>query len=321
MKKLTIIMTGASSFTGAAFIKVLSEAGHFVIAPLRKSRTSYKGVRAKRLAELERHCRLVPNAPFGFDSFLNLIMEQKHLDILCHHGAEATNYKSSDFNLFQALENNALNIGPVLDCLEAKGCQHVCLTGTVFEPNEGVGSQMDRAFSPYGLSKSLTAQVFRYHCQQRRLRLGKFVIPNPFGPWEDLKFTSTMALNWLNYKPGVIHHPHYVRDNVPVSLLALGYQQFLTDLTSVNQEGYAHIAPSFYAESQEAFTTRFAGEMEGRLGVQCQFGIKEAKAHTEPKVRINTDELDPIALGWSEKGAWDELAQYYKQLSRFSQDS
>jgi len=44
------------------------------------------------------------------------------------------------------------------------------------------------AFSPYGLSKGLTAQAFRYWCGALDVPLGKFVLPNPFGPFEEPRF-------------------------------------------------------------------------------------------------------------------------------------
>ena len=41
------------------------------------------------------------------------------------------------------------------------------LSGSVFEGGEGSGSQGLPDFSPYGLSKALTAQMFRYYCGTR----------------------------------------------------------------------------------------------------------------------------------------------------------
>ena len=55
------------------------------------------------------------------------------------------------------------------------------LTGSVFEQNEGAGEPPLVAFSPYGLSKGLTAEVVRHRCREFGIRYGKFVIPNPFG--------------------------------------------------------------------------------------------------------------------------------------------
>ena len=82
-------------------------------------------------------------------------------------------------------------------------------------------------FSAYGLSKALTAQVFRYYCGRAGLSLGKFVIPNPFGPYEEPRFTAYLMKNWLTGGTPSCSSPAYVRDNIHVSLLAKAYPGLL----------------------------------------------------------------------------------------------
>ena len=108
-------------------------------------------------------CRPVHGCSFGDERFLALIREGGW-DLLCHHAADVTNYKSPDFDAVAALRNNTHNLPAVLEALGAAGCRRVLLTGSVFEGGEGAGSQGLPDFSPYGLSKALTAQVFRYYC-------------------------------------------------------------------------------------------------------------------------------------------------------------
>ena len=43
---------------------------------------------------------------------------------------------------------------------EQKRVQSIGLTGSVFEPDEGEGSDDLRAVSAYGLSKGLTSEIF-----------------------------------------------------------------------------------------------------------------------------------------------------------------
>jgi nucleoside-diphosphate-sugar epimerase len=83
-----------------------------------------------------------------------------------------------------------------LKFLQAKGCNRVIVTGSVFEPNEG-GEGDTRAVSPYGLSKGLTFHVFKYFAETLGMQLGKFVIPNPFGPYEEPRFTAYLIRSWL----------------------------------------------------------------------------------------------------------------------------
>src|SRR5947209_11593970 len=130
---------------------------------------------------LEKRCRAVYGVSFGSAEFIELIRASR-FDLLCHHAADVTNYKSPDFNAVEAVAANTHNVTNVLAALKQSGGKGVLLTGSVFENDEGAGSEGLPAFSPYGLSKSLTYQAFRYYTRAAGLPLGKFVIPNPFGP-------------------------------------------------------------------------------------------------------------------------------------------
>lgn len=229
--------------------------------------------------------------------------------MLCHHAAEATDYKSPDFDFVKALERNTKNIKTVLASLQKKGCRRILLTGSIFEQNEGSGTDNLRAVSPYGLSKGLTSDVFQFFAATLRMKLGKFVIPNPFGPYEEPRFTSYLARSWFEKKIPTIATPGYVRDNIHVSLLARAYVDFAERLT----EDVAARHPSGYCETQGDFTRRFSREMEKRLAFRCPFTLNQQDLFPEPKVRINTDQLDHLALGWEETEAWDQLAAYYEE--------
>ena len=226
---MRILFTGASSFTGYWFVKTLAAAGHEIVATFRASSAyAYDPVRARRVKELAPLCRQVP-CSFGDQAFLDLIGDGGW-DLLCHHAADVTNYKSPDFNVTAAVENNTRHIAAVLTGLRAGGCTRILLTGSVFESDEGAGESPLRAFSPYGLSKALTAQVFRYYTQVHGLPLGKFVIPNPFGPLEEPRFTAYLVKSWYEGKTPSVETPAYVRDNIHVSLLAAVYAQFAQSL-------------------------------------------------------------------------------------------
>jgi nucleoside-diphosphate-sugar epimerase len=188
----------------------------------------------------------------------------------------------------------------------------VLLTGSVFEGGEGAGSEGLPDFSPYGLSKALTAQAFRYYCARAGMGLGKFVIPNPFGPFEEPRFTAYLVKNWFSGQTPGCATPLYVRDNIHVSLLARAYAQFAAEL---GPSGFVKRSPSGYVESQGAFALRFAAELRRRLDLPCPVELKQQIDFAEPRVRINTDVPDAAALGFSEEAAWDELAEYYRERS------
>jgi UDP-glucose 4-epimerase len=309
---MKILFTGASSFTGYWFVQELSRAGHEVTVIFRRRPEEYPDeLRRKRVQMLQKICHLVFGLDFGREKFLELV-KQPGWDVLCHHAADVTNYKSPDFNVAAAVENNTRNLAAVLNAMKSAGCSRVVLTGSVFENDEGAGSEGLPAFSPYGLSKALTAQMFRHYAARSGLSLGKFVIPNPFGPFEEPRFTAYLVKNWFANATPAVSTPAYVRDNIHVSLLAKVYLSFVQSLPAA--AGFTRINPSGYVESQGSFALRFAREMQPRLRLPCQLELKQQADFSEPRIRINTDLPDAAALGWDESTAWDGMADFYRQL-------
>ena len=307
---MKILFTGASSFTGFWFIRELAAAGHSVTAVFRRQTEEYPDVtRRHRVALASATSRPVYGCCFGDERFLALISEGGW-DLLCHHAAEVTNYKSPNFDTVAALRNNTNNLPVVLDALQASGCRRLLLSGSVFEGGEGAGSQGLPDFSPYGLSKALTCRMFAYYCERAGVGLGKFVIPNPFGPFEEPRFTAYLMKTWLAGATAVCSSPAYVRDNIHVSLLAKVYARFAAEFPAT---AVTRINPSGYAESQGAFTVRMSQEMRPRLKLPCLVELKKQIDFSEPRVRINTDIPDVDAVGWDEPSAWDEMAHFYQR--------
>ncbi|MCC6449790.1 MAG: NAD(P)-dependent oxidoreductase [Candidatus Aureabacteria bacterium] len=309
---MEILFTGASSFTGYWFVRTLAEAGHRVRATFTlESPAAYSGLRAERVTALLPLCEPVFGCRFGDEKFISAIQGSHRWDLFCHHAAEAADYRSEKFDVSGALAANTLNLAGVLDALGEKGCRAAVLTGSVFEQDEGRGDD-PRAFSPYGLSKGFTWQLFRYRCARAGFRLGKFVIPNPFGPYEEERFTSFLVRSWTRGEKPAVKTPAYVRDNIHVGLLARAYAKFAEE-TARGGDPVARLNPSGYAESQGDFTSRFAAEMERRLPFPCPFDLAEQVDFPEPRVRVNTDPAAALVPGWDEPAAWDELAAYYRR--------
>jgi nucleoside-diphosphate-sugar epimerase len=307
-----VLFTGASSFTGAWFVRELAAAGHEVTATFRRRPEAYEDpVRRRRVELAVERCRPAYGVSFGDERFLALAREGPW-DLLAHHAADVTNYRSMDFDAIGALGNNTRALPEVLAALAAGGCRRVLLTGSVFEGGEGAGSEGLPDFSPYGLSKALTATTFRYHCRRARVHLGKFVIANPFGPHEEPRYTAHLMKGWLTGGTPSCNNPSYVRDNIHVSLLAKAYAAFAAGLPA--EPGFSHLAPSGYPESMGAFTLRLAGEMRPRLGLPCPVELKRQTEFAEPRVRIAVDVPDAEALGFDEAAAWDAMASYYRDL-------
>jgi nucleoside-diphosphate-sugar epimerase len=304
-----VLLTGASSFTGYWFAKQLREAGHEVVAPVSGARITYSGTRGARIDELSGLVEIVWNREFGGAGFLELV-ESHAVDVLCLHGARTSDYRSPDFDVAAAFAANTRELPRTLRTLRAGGLSGVVLTGSVFEPDEGTGSRPLRAFSPYGVTKGITATYVRHLCEALGLRYGKFVISNPFGPYEEERFCSTMVAQWTKGLVPQVRTPRYVRDNIHVDLLARAYVAFVEDLYSTGR--HDKCGPSGYVETQGDFALRFAEAIGSRLGIRTELDLLDQSDFPEPRVRFNTDSVDEVALGWSEHAAWDRLAEYYR---------
>jgi nucleoside-diphosphate-sugar epimerase len=308
---MRILFTGASSFTGYWFVKSLHSIGHDLTCTFTAAnKGDYTGLRKVRIDEIEKIATCSYNVKFGDDNFIKLAKENKY-DLVCHHAADVTNYKEIGFNTIAALENNTNNIFDVFNILSSNNCIGIILTGSVFEAGEGAGSDNLPNFSPYGLSKTLTSQVFDFYTKHFGLKFGKFVIPNPFGQFEEPRFTSYLINNWLQNKTPTVNTPLYIRDNIHVRLLSDYYTYFVNEVYNSNLVSLK-INPSGYIESQGSFTLRLANAMRKRLNKPCEFELNKQTSFSEPLFRANTSFIKSIYDQFNEESAWDELAEFYK---------
>lgn len=302
---MKVLMTGASSFTGYHFARALHSRGWSITATFRSKEESYQGIRRSRVEHLKSLCNCIFETSFGGANFCELAAQGWTL--LCNHGAEVTNYRSARFSVSEALANNTRNLVQVLESLRAGGTLRVLQTGSVFEGGEGAGSDGLPDLSAYGLSKRLTHETFAFYCRQTGLTLEKFVIPNPFGAWEEGRFTSYLIQSWLRDETPACRTPRYIRDNIHVELLAQAYCRAC-------EAGGLKRSPSGYTESQGQFVQRLAKAMSPRLGRACQYSLCSDHFLEEPYCRINTDPWLPE--DWDAEQAWDEMANFYIDSSR-----
>lgn len=309
---MRILITGASSFTGYWFVRSLRALGHEVVATFTATAASYAGAdsRALRYAHLQQLCECVHKTRFGDTRFLNLLTSGAVFDRVCHHGAQVGDYRNSDYDVLAAVQANTLAVDQVLACMAQRGVGRLLLTGSVFERGEGLGTTHTEAASAYGLAKSVTSDVFRFYAARHGVTLGRFVIPNPFGPLEEARFTAYLVREWLAGQTATVRTPAYVRDNIHVELLAKAYTAFVTTVQSTVTD---RLAPSGYIETQGEFAQRVAREMRPRLRLECKLALSDQTLFAEPRVRINSDKLDAFGLSFDEERAWDEFAASYRE--------
>lgn len=306
---MKVLLTGASSFTGYWFAKALSDRGHEVVAPLRGTLESAgDNERAERMRRLTGLVDFVGDCSFGSPAFLDLA-KSRDFDVLCLHHAEVSDYRSPDFNIARAVDLNTFNLREALLRLRDRGLAGVVLTGSFFENDEGTGTTPLMAFSPYGLSKGLTAQIARYRCHELGVPFGKFVVPHPFGPLEQPRLGSYLARTWRDGKTAEIKTPAYVRDNIHVSLLAACYWRFVEETKGSPPQ--RKLNPSGYVEQQGAFIERLAREMRQRTGRECRVTLLTQTEFPEPVMRVNTQPAWLLAPEWDEQAAWDDYAHQF----------
>ncbi|MCG2665023.1 NAD(P)-dependent oxidoreductase, partial [Brevundimonas sp.] len=156
---MKILLTGASSFTGAWFTRTLAERGHEVHGTLQRPIDEYGPAQQARFAFMEQAgVRLLASHPFGHENFLQTLEDE--CDVLCLHGAHVHGYKSPDFDVTGAVQANTLNLRQVVNLAKKSGVRRLIATGSVFEEGEGAGEQPLSAASPYGLPKGITWALF-----------------------------------------------------------------------------------------------------------------------------------------------------------------
>ena len=305
---MKILFTGASSFTGCWFVRQLLDAGHDVVAVYQSKQEEYVGPRKERLDLISNDAKCVFECSFGDDTFMSLLKEGGSWDMLCHHAAEVRDYKSESFDIASAVNSNCKNLYQIMDKLAVQGCRHMMMTGSVFEQSEGLGSRELEAFSPYGFSKGVTHRIADYLGSLVGINVSKFVIPNPFGMYEEPRFTNYLCKTWADGKVPVINTPDYVRDNIHVSLLTCVYADFVA---KVYRRGVADtIKPSGYVETQAAFAERFADELGQRLNKTFSVDLAFQREFAEPRIRFNRESAIDEVKDWNESRAWMRLQNF-----------
>ncbi|WP_051329070.1 NAD-dependent epimerase/dehydratase family protein [Geminicoccus roseus] len=312
---MRVLMTGASSFTGAWMARRLAGSGAVVTAA-RRGRTAEDGPRVReRSALLARRVRQVDEAPFGSDRFLDLLANEGPHDILCMHGATVGDHRAADFDVVGALRADTHRINRVLERFAARGGRTLVFTGTVFEADEGRSEAPWGAIGGYGLAKSLTWQVVRHAAEERQLSLGKFVIPHPFGPMEKPGLTSMLAESWLTGQVPTLKEPGLVRDHIHVDLLAHAYARFVHETHGrPDPKTVRHCGPSGRVETIAGFTARFARALGPLFGVPTRWSAQSGPGdRVQPRIRCNTEPTATLHPDFDEARAFEELAVWYLQ--------
>jgi nucleoside-diphosphate-sugar epimerase len=303
-----LLLTGASSFTGMWIAEALASAGFEVAAPLLRQRADYDAERLARIARVEAVADVIFGCPFNSDGFLELV-RGGGFAALAHHAADVTGYRDPGFDAWAATGRNLAGAPTALRAAAKAGARIVLVTGTVFEAGEGDCPQEPLAVTPYGLSKTLTNIAFKHQAAWEGLRFGRFVIPSPYGPFEQQRsFPAYLFRSWFAGETPVVRTPLYLRDHLPAPQLARAYALHLASL--LGDAAAREVArPSGWIATQGDFARKVAQEAARRLGRDCPVDFADQTEFVEPLRRVNHD---PAPLhGWDEAGFWDRYVEWY----------
>lgn len=305
---MKIVFTGGSSFSGYWFVRALVMAGHSVTCTLRQPIASYQESRprSERVDRLKQIAEVVDCVSFGDEQFRGLI--RRGADVVAHHGATVGDYRNPKYDVMSAVGSNAYGAPEVMADMVAAGVKCLVLTGTLFEPRVGVGTDLELPITAYGLAKGITSELFEWYARETGIVMRRFIMPNPFGPLEEERFCRYAYKCWNMGNAAVVKTPMYIRDNIHIDLLALAYTRFVEE--SAGNIGPRMIGPSGYVESQGNFALRLAREVGGRLGRRCDVVWQEHDWLREPRIRVNSLPADKYVSGWRECDAWDEVARF-----------
>jgi UDP-glucose 4-epimerase len=133
---------------------------------------------------------------------------------------------------------------------------------------------------------------------------------------EEERFTAYLLRAWHAKKSAAVKTPDYVRDNMPVDLLAEVYTRFADRVVS-QLRPELRTNPSGFIESQGAFAHRVAREVRKRLHWPCELDLACQKDFSEPFMRMNFEPATLLVPEWSETGFWDSFVEFYaNQLSQ-----
>lgn len=311
-----VLLTGASSFTGMWIAEALAGAGFEVIAPLQRARGDYDPERLARIARVEAVAEVVFTHPFASEPFLDLVRARKPA-ALAHHAADVTGYRDPGFDALAAFGRNLAGAPEALRVLAQAGARAALVTGTVFEAGEGAqapshateGGLPDAlAVTPYGLSKTLTSTAFEHYAAWTGLRFGRFVVPSPYGPFEQQRsFPAYLFRSWFAGETPVVRTPRYLRDHLPAPQLAQAYAAYLQALL-IGPATAAARRPSGWIASQGAFAEKVAAEAGLRLGRDCPVSFAEQAELAEPLSRVNSE---PVSGPWDAQAFWDAYVGWY----------
>ena len=310
MNRRRILLTGCSSFTGYWFARELINLGFELCCPLPHEYDEYLGVKKQRLDFIRDKATLVFKCPFGTNGFIELC--KNHYYGMGFHGFYMENYNNRNYKISSSLSQNLKNIETILEILQENRTR-IIYSSSIFEDAINIEDDNNESTSidwyNYAFSKKVTFLALRSLCEQYGLTCQRFVITNPFGPYEDTKFCFHLMNSILKKNDFLIKTPFYTRDMIQVDLLAKLYANAFLDL---NGENLVEFRPSQYSMKIFEFAELFISEISKYCGYKISIIKGNQKTFNEPEILINDINYGKYNCFYETKEFWNDYFYYYR---------
>lgn len=307
---MKVILTGVSSFTGCWFANELSSQGFEVICPLPRKIKDYTGIKKTRLDFVRTKVSILFNCPLGSTDFLELC--SKPFDFLGFHASYVKNYHKNDFKISKAFEENLKNIELTLSVIK-KHCRGIIYSSSIFENAINLEtedlSQYSLPWFNYAFAKKITYLSLKSLSEQNNISFKRFVITNPFGPYEDKKISYYIMKSIIEMKEISLRTPLYKRDMIHVQVLAKVYAMAFFELQNKN---CSEVRPSQYNVPIQEFAKIMLTEMS-RYTKTKTLNIGKQKEFFEPKELLNDQKVSDSCPNLDYEIIWSEYYKYYKE--------
>jgi UDP-glucose 4-epimerase len=295
---MKIMMTGVTSFSGYWFARQVMMDGHELYCVRTPFASDHNSNQWIDMLKLE-----------GFSFSIFKLDDNKadpmDIDLLLLHGSHMQGRKSVDFDISNAVENTVKTSVMIKEKFNTKYVVH---TGTFSESNEGVGECPDKAFNPYSQSKSL---IYAANCEIfSSIPILKYVMPNPFGEYQRNNLFSYLEACWKGNLIPNISNPGYIRDFVPVDLLAKNYATVVYKFAT-GEIDFKKYYPSYYVMSNKDMAELYAHKLSENSSTKYNISVSEQTLYDEPRIRINLSLATEFAKDWDSNSFWKKLTESF----------
>ena len=303
---MKILFTGISSFTGFWIANYFASKGYTIDAVLtKKNITQYDSLRIERLTRLSDNINLIFDCRFGDNKFISLIKSNQY-DIIIHHASNVKDYSSNSFDWQLAINENTNNIEIVIKEISANSNAIFSYSSTVFEKG---GISKDDPINKYAFSKKLSNEIIKYFCFKYGIKFTQIFISNPFGPFEDFKLNHHILTSWKSCLDFVIKTPEYIRDFIPVDLLAISYFEHIISLQITNNLIHSY-SPSGYQMKIVDYVFFLSNKLKQHSGDEKNYKTENQINFSEPIKLVNETNVLSNKT-WNEKEFWFKYFNYY----------